>query len=521
MLITSRRVLHVSGEYVFPLQPLRLDDARRLFTDRVNARDPDVDVDGSTETVVDGICRRLDCLPLALELAAARVATMTPQDLLDRLADRVAALGAGPRDAPARQRTLTDTVRWSTDLLDDHERRAFARLSVFAGGCTLDAAEAVSGASVDTLSVLVDSSLLQRRPSAGGDRLAMLETLREHAAIGLVTADRAFAETAHTAYYTALTSRLAMRGADAHRSFQLIDAELDNLRAAFDHSRSVGDDETALRLATRLFRYWNVRSLYEEGRERIAGPFERGAGDAELRAHALVALAVLTYIRGDLDAASALAIRGRDAGTSAATLEAVCGCHLLLGIIALDRRHLAEARQHLERSEALATHHQLDEDVITANTNLAELAFTAGDLDQARQRWERSLARSQAAKLGPYHHLRPRLGLGDIARHQGLLDEAHDHYTHSHRLAEQAGSPHWVARALVGLAAIAADRSHHLDAATLLARARRLLTTSGVKLTGIEAGPFDEVHATVLEALGAQQLTDLLEAGEHELGSAR
>ena len=175
VLVTSRRVLHLSGEYVFPLQPLRLEDARRLFTDRVNARYPDVDIDGSTETVVDAICRRLDCLPLALELAAARVATMRPQDLLDRLADRVAALGAGPRDAPARQRTLTDTVRWSTDLLDDHERRAFARLSVFAGGCALDAAEAVSGASVDILSLLVDSSLLQRRPSAGGGvRLVML-----------------------------------------------------------------------------------------------------------------------------------------------------------------------------------------------------------------------------------------------------------------------------------------------------------------------------------------------------------
>ena len=182
---------------------------------------------------------------------------------------------------------------------------------------------------------------------------------------------------------------------------------------------------------------------------------------------------------------------------------------------------LAEAREQFERSEALATHHRLDEHVTIANTNLADVALTAGDLDQARQRWECSLARSRAAKLGPYHDLRPRLGLGDIARRQGLLDEAHDHYTHSHRLAEQAGSPHWVARALVGLAAIAADRSHHLDAATLLARAGRLLTSSGVNLTGIEAGPYDEVHATILEALGAQQLAVLIEAGGHELGSAR
>ena len=312
-----------------------------------------------------------------------------------------------------------------------------------------------------------------------------------------------------------------MRGADAHRSFQRIDGELDNLRAAFDHSRSVGDDETALRLATNLFRYWNVRSLYQEGLERIAGPFERGAGDAELRAHALDALAALTYFRGDLDTASVLAIRGRDAGTSAGTHEAVCGCHLVLGFVALDRRRLAEAREQFERSEALATHHRLDEHVTIANTNLADVAFTAGDLDQARQRWECSLVRSQAAKLGPYHDLRPRLGLGDIARRQGLLDEAYDHYTHSHRLAEQAGSPHWVARALVGLAAIAADRSHHLDAATLLARAGRLLTSSGVNLTGMEAGPYEEARGTILEALGAQQLAVLIEAGGHELGSAR
>jgi predicted ATPase/DNA-binding SARP family transcriptional activator len=503
LVVTSRRVLHVSGEHVFALAPLPEDDAARLFAQRASARDPSAVLD---DDAVRAICRRVDCLPLAVELAAARVATLTPQLLLARLADRVTALGPGPRDAPARQQTLEDTLAWSTDLLGEAERRTFARFSVFAGGSSLDAAEVVCDATLESIQSLVDSSLLQRSVSSGAVRLTMLTTVREHAAALLDNADSMIA--AHAAHYAAFAEGTELKGATRAQGLAEIDLELDNIRAALDRAT----DDTALRIATALYQYWYARGHFREGRDRIRGPLERGAGDATLQARALHALAGLTWLLGDIDDAEAVARRGIDVGTSAAALEPIMGCHTVLGLVARDRGDLAAAADHIERSGALAQELGLDRDVIIANTNLADLALAAGDLEAARLRFERTLAWNEA-NVAPVDDSFALLGLGAVAHRSGRLDEAVEHLTRALALCERAGFRHNAAIALVGLAAIAADRGEHDDAALLLGHATELLSVTGSELNGADAELYARTKATALEQLGARRLSELLEAG--------
>ena len=511
-------MLHVSGEHVFALAPLPEDDAVALFAERAAARDPAAAIEPGDEHAVRAICRRVDCLPLAIELAAARTATLTPRLLLDRLADRVTALGAGPRDAPARQQTLADTLAWSTDLLSDDERRTLARLSVFAGGGSLDAAEAVCDATLESIETLVDLSLLQRAVSSGLVRLTMLETVREHAA-GLLdrTADAPAVVGAHVAYYADLVERTELKGALRARGLALVDAELDNLRAAFDRAQAAGDDHTALRIATALYQYWYTRGHFREGRDRIRGPLDRCAGDARLQALALRALAGLTWLLGDLDGAQELARRGIERGTGAGALEPVMGCHTVLGLVVRDRGDLAAAAAHIERSAALAQELGLEQDVIIANTNLADLALAAGDLEDARRRFERTLAYNHEHGLADDDSY-ALLGLGAVARRSGRLDEAAEHLSRALELCERAGFSHNAALALVGLAAVAADRMEHAEAALLLGRAAELVVVTGGELTGPDAELYDATKAAALAGLGAERTAELLEAGARRDG---
>ena len=503
VLVTSRRVLHVSGEHVFALAPLPEGDAARLFAARATARDPAAAVDPD-DAAVRAICRRVDGLPLAVELAAARVGTLTPELLLERLADRVTALGPGPRDAPARQQTLADTLAWSTDLLDEQQRRTLARLSVFAGGSSLEAAERICRATLESIEALVDCSLLQRSLVSGAVRLTMLETVREHAAAVL---DDDGVAAAHAAYYARFAEQADLKGAGRAQALAAIDLELDNLRAACDRA----DDETALRIATALYQYWYARGHFREGRDRIRGPLDRGAGDESLQAQALHALAGLTWLLGDLEDAESIARRGIAVATAAAELERVMGCHTVLGVVARDRGDLAGAAEHIERSGALAQELGLERDVIIANTNLADLALTAGDLEGARRRFERTLAYNEGT-VAPVDDSFALLGLGSVAYRRGRLDEAVEHLGRALELCERAGFRHNAALALVGLAAVAADRSEHADAARLLGRATAFLDAGG-ELTGADAELYERTRAMALEALGEQRLGELLEAG--------
>lgn len=513
VLVTSRRVLHVSGEHVFPLQPLPEPAAARLFLERAAAVNTAVDPDADDETI-RSICRRLDGLPLAIELAAARTSRMTPGRLLDRLSRSVSMMGRGPRDAPARQQTLKDTLSWSSDLLDDGERRALARLSVFHGGCSLDAAEAVGSATAGELETLVDSSLLQRAALPDGDRLSMLETVREHGA-GLLGAsgERAAAETAHGRYFAELISSLRLKWPHGEEGLAVVDREIDNLRAASDCAAERGDEETALRIAAALYPYWWVRGHFSEGRERIRRLLEREPTDGELHARALHALASLSWLTGDSSAASAAAVRGVEVGTAANALEPVSHCHTVLGILARDRGEFDLAREHLERSGALAAELGNDEDVMAANENLADLALAAGQLDEARRLWERVIGWQREQGLPAGADSLPRFGLGAVAYHEDRLDDAQAEFARAFALSVEAGFPNGQALALSGCAAVAGASGDAVEGALLLGCAEAICAAAGFEPTGPEAVLFDLARGAALEALGEERVAALLEEG--------
>ncbi|MCU1504364.1 MAG: Transcriptional regulator [Ilumatobacteraceae bacterium] len=507
LLVTSRRVLHLTGEHVVPLSPLSIDDAMVLFHERADERGGTVTAGGSTDPV-RAICTRLDCLPLAIELAAARAAMLTPEELLDRLVGEVSELGVGPRDAPARQRTLEQTLRWSTELLSATERHTMACCSVFTGGSTLAAAEVVCATSLDVLAALVDSSLLQRMSNSGDTRLAMLETVRAHAD-GLFqdATTRRAAQLRHRQHFVGLAETVVLKGEGQSEGLATIDADIDNLRLAMDRAELDGDDAAALRIATALYRYWYLRGLFREGRDRITRPLEHGAGGAgPLRALALRALAGLQFMLGDLERARALAVAGIEAGLAVDDHVSIVACHTVLGLIAKEQGAYAEAGEHFRQSEIVAQRHGLEEDVVVANTNLGELAFATGDLAQARRRWETTLV----TQGGPEANLTfALLGLGALALQEGRLDEGERHLIRARDLARQAGFNHNTAMALVALAGIASQRGDDERAAVVIGEAHELLAATGGKLTTEDAAVLERAAAATRDHLGSERFDQL------------
>ncbi len=266
VLVTSRVVLHLSGEHVYPVQPLDEGAATALFVERACDASPHFTPTAEDEEAIRLICERLDGLPLAIELAASRIRVLTPAELLARLDPRIPLLTGGPRDVPARQQTLRATLEWTVDLLDDAELHDLARLAVFSEGCSLDAAEAVVGTTVKRLAGLLDHSLLQQAPTATGSRYSMLETIREYAlerleALGAGEAARR----AHAVYYVALAEQLEpdLERAES-AALDQVESELDNFRAAFWWAHA-DDPELALRLAAALRRFWYASNQLAEG----------------------------------------------------------------------------------------------------------------------------------------------------------------------------------------------------------------------------------------------------------------
>ena len=275
LIATSREPLGVPGEVLVPVGPLALPAAVELFIDRARAVRPGFTADGHTRPVIDDICRRLDGLPLAVELAAARLRSLTLATLAERLDDRFRLLTVGARTALPRQQTLRAVVDWSYDLLFQDERRLFARLSVFVGGCDLDAAEAVcaddqvpAGEILDVLSRLVDKSLVAA-PDAGGDaRFSQLQTLWRYGRDRLDESGEAGALCArHAAYYRQMAedAHEGLRGATGPRWRERLTSELGNLRAALDWFIARADADAALSLASGMAWLWFINSDSVEG----------------------------------------------------------------------------------------------------------------------------------------------------------------------------------------------------------------------------------------------------------------
>ncbi|MEV0090725.1 BTAD domain-containing putative transcriptional regulator [Streptomyces sp. NPDC050738] len=274
ILATSREPLGVPGESIRPVDPLPPDPAHRLFTERARAVrpdfDPHTDDDPQTPAAIAEICRRLDGLPLAIELAAARLRLLTPRQIADRLDDRFRLLTSGARTVLPRQQTLRAVVDWSWDLLSPREHTALRALSVFAGGWDLAAAESV-GVPPDDMAALVDKSLLVTAPTPTGMRYRMLETIHEYATERAAQTPEALAATrrAHTAHYLALAEESAplIRSGAQLPWIRRIETELDNLRAALRHTIAAPDEPSALRLTESLGWFWWLRNYRREGAE--------------------------------------------------------------------------------------------------------------------------------------------------------------------------------------------------------------------------------------------------------------
>jgi predicted ATPase/DNA-binding SARP family transcriptional activator len=308
LLVTSRTVLHLSGEHVYPLEPLLHEAAVALFLERAREADRSFSPDAANEAAVGRICELLDGLPLAVELAASRIRTLTPVELLDRLDPRLPLLTGGARDLPARQQTLRATLEWSFDLLDEDDQRGLSRLAVFAGGCTLDAAEAVCATTVDRLSSFVDQNLLRRDQTADGSRYSMLQTIRE---LGLErlgkSGEREATAAAHLDHFLALAEAAEVKGgASTPESLDRLDAERDNFRAAMRWALDEGRPVSALRLASALGRLWVIRA-HREGYDWLSEALE-AAPDAppEVRAAGLMWAGSTVFFTGDHERATAL-----------------------------------------------------------------------------------------------------------------------------------------------------------------------------------------------------------------------
>jgi predicted ATPase/predicted Ser/Thr protein kinase len=489
VLVTSRLPLHIYGEQEFPVPPLPLPGAERhpspatlmqyasvaLFVERAAAGRPDFALTPDNADAVSEICRRLDGLPLAIELAAARVKILPPRDLLARIERPLEVLTGGARDLPERQQTLRQAIKWSYDLLAPAEQKLFRRLSVFSGGFTLDGAEAVCDtcedlgvAVLDGVTSLVDNSLLVPRGSeVDRPRFGMLETFREYGRERLLEhADTAVGR-AHAAYMLVLAEEetVAMSPAEREAWLRACDVEHDNFRTAMQCLVDAGDVEWALRLGIALFRFWEQRDHLSEGRGTLARVLAMpGAGPpTRLRARALYCASLLADIQGEAveaerfsHAAYAIYRQFDDIQGRATTMTAMAFQAQRLG-------RLAEATARFGKTVALWARLGDVVAVDLGTSNMANAARAGGNFELARRLFEEVVESSRAR--GDQRGVASALnGLGDVAAAQGHYDSARQ-YHHDSLVRFREIDDRWgIGRVLADLASVDLQAGEYADA---------------------------------------------------------
>lgn len=392
LLVTSRTVLHLAAEHEFAVPPLSLPDlnhlpdlvtlsqyeAVALFIARAQALKPEFQVSTASAPAVAEICTRLDGLPLAIELAAARIKLLPPPALLARLDRPLAVLTSGGRDAPARQQTLRKTIDWSYQLLDADEQRLFRHLSVFVGGCSLQTSEAICAALdtqtpavsvLDGVASLIDKSLLQQiEQEAAEPRVVMLETIREFGREALAAAGEAeVTQQAHAAYYQELAeaAEQAWNGPQQAAWFGRLEQEHDNLRAAMNWLLEQGEAEMALRLGTALWWFWYAQEHLQEGWNVLERALERSEGvAAPLRARALWATGNLAASLGHVERGEVLCQESLVLFREIGDIQGMGDATFHLAHIAFARWDLAAARKRFE--ESLVFLRETDNKTLTA-----------------------------------------------------------------------------------------------------------------------------------------------------------
>jgi predicted ATPase len=506
VLVTSRERLRVSGEQTYPVPPLAETDGEALFVTRARAVDPGF---VPTEAVRE-LCRRLDELPLAIELAAARTALFSPEQLLDRLSQRLDLL-QGERDADPRQQTLRATIEWSYELLSDDEQRLFRRLAVFSGGCTYEAAEEVAGAEPDTLQSLLDKSLLRKRDSKLGPRYWMLETIREYAAEKLEASGEAEElRRRHAEHFLELADEGTIIVKDA-AWLDRVDVDVDNVRAALDFAAATGQSQRVMSATASLRDFWFTRGYIVEGQTRLEKALAIDSEPTRARCFALIAASMEAMV-GDASPARRYLEEALTVADSLGDpyLSALATCQQAW--LLTDEERWSEALAILD--EVIPALRDLGawEVAIPANRTRAWVYQELGDMDSFWLLTEENLEHSRAHG---HRRIEARsLGaLAERAANEGRFDEARELLEQSFRIDRELGNIPFLSLDLGRFAVIHAREGNPRLAARLLSCSVATFDRIGFTPESWMTHELDEATAAVRARLDADVFAAAWEEG--------
>ncbi len=528
LLTTSRESLGIAGENAFrvpslaipdaqrlpPLENLAQFDAVRLFVDRAASVAPGFALTEQNARAVAQVCQRLDGIPLAIELAAARVKALSIEQIATRLDDRFRLLTGGSRTALPRQQTLRALIDWSYDLLSEPERILLRRLSVFAGGWTLEAAEAVGSWNnaekldvMDLLTRLVDKSLVVAEKQNAETRCRMVETIRQYARDRLVESGEAEAQReCHLDYFLNLAKQAEPKLVTADQALWLdrLDVEHDNLRAALDWSFESGRIEAALQLAGALWRFWELRGYFGDSRgwlEKTLAASENAP--AAMRVHALFGLGRLDKFQGRFDDARTRLQASLELYRALGRRREMAHVLQTLGEVAAEQGDLATASQRFE--ETLAIFQELGDTRGMAGIYLSqgEIARVQENHEQAAALYAQSLTLIEA--LGDNRRkVTALVNLGQVALHHGDAAKALEFFRESLRQSQKLSNKYLIAYCFAGLTGVARLSEQHERAARLSGAADALLGTIGSQLDLADRVEYERSVTAVRAQLGDQ-----------------
>jgi predicted ATPase/DNA-binding CsgD family transcriptional regulator len=538
ILATSRERLHVYGEQEYVVQPLRLPDMRQprggeqiltyeaiqLFLERARAVRPKLEVNEKNLQAIAQICQRLDGLPLALELAASQMKIYPAPLLAQQLADNLGTLPDGPRDLPARQRTLRATIQWSENLLKPEEKLLFARIAVFTNGATLEAIEQICGPglskkTIELLSALVEKNLVFTREGQDGElRFHMLETIHEHAKEHLGKSDEAKTiYRRHAAYYTELASeaQLEFRTARHVYWFPKIQIEQDNFRTALSWSLEGGDLQYALRLVGALRDHWYYNGFVVEGRHWITQVLNLAENaPPDLLGGAFCTAGNLAYSAGDILTGEEMLRRAIDQYQQAGDENGKAWAFTFLSIMGIrtpDKidAYIEFARQSLETFRKLG-----DQPGIAQALNiLGELNRSQGNYETARRYYEKCLKVVQVTGERMREGMQYE-NLGVIAYHQKQYEHALELIRHGLTIFWEVGINYGMATCLAMLAGPTARLGHYKRAARLLGAANAVMESLGVSHQPVDLVEINQFTDLTRQALGEDTFQAELQAGQ-------